>query len=187
MVSGLSWVESFSSLDRNFLQLSDLSDEFLFSRLFSNQFILHSLRCLLHLFTDLVSNLSILSFFCSLSLCDLDGLTLNLLHDFFSLLKFFLICGLSFFKLFVHLFLNFRGKCMVLFYLSLLCLDSMFTAELHFNFLFNYVLGPFDVIFLFHLALPSDELTSILKTHLHLRKFLGGLAFLHVYKMLLSF
>jgi hypothetical protein len=63
----------------------------------------------------------------------------------------------------------------------------MFTAELHFNFLFNDVLGPFDVIFLFHLALPSDELTSILKTHLHLRKFLGGLAFFHVYKMLLSF
>lgn len=187
MASGLSWVKAFRSLDWDFLQLPYLPDEFFFARLFSYLFVLHSFSSLLHLFADLISYLSVLSFLRSLSLCNLDSLTLHLLHNFFSLLKFLLISGLSFFQLFVHLFLNFRCKCMVFFYLSLLSLNSMFTAELHFNFLFNYVLCTFNIIFLLHLTLPSDKLTCIFKTHLHHCKFLSRFAFLHVNKMLLSF
>jgi len=76
---------------------------------------------------------------------------------------------------------------MVFFCLLLLGLNSLFSAEFHFNFLFYDVLCVFDVIFLLHLPLPSVELTSVLETHLHLRKFLSFVAVLLVDKMLLSF
>jgi len=187
MTTGLSRVKSLRSLDRNLLQLPDLSDQLLLPRLFSHHFIMHSLRCLLHFFAYLVSDLSVLNYFSLLSFGYLMKLALNLLHDFFSLLELLLILGLALFKLFMHLFLNFRSKSMVFFCLLLLGLNSLFTAEFHFNFLFYDVLGAFDVIFLLHLPLPSVELASVLETHLHLRKFLGCLAVFLVDKMLLSF
>jgi hypothetical protein len=57
---------------------------------------------------------------------------------------------------------------MIVLHLVFLCLNSLLSTHFHLNLFLLHMFNFFNVIFLFHFALPPDEFTSIFQTHLHL-------------------
>ena len=167
MTSSFSRIKAFSSLDRDLLKLSDLSNKLSFLGKFGSLFILTFLQGLLQVSMNFISD----SFVVLLLENDLLSggifIGLNLSNDFFLLHQDLVHFFLSPIHHYVHLMAHFSDELHILFFFALSCRNGFLSRQFHLNFLLLDVLKALDFILLTHLCFPSIEFRGILQAHSH--------------------
>lgn len=102
------------------------------------------------------------------SLASFVFLTLHSRNNLFVFLKFLFKLSFPFLKQLVDFLLHLLSQLVVMLDLVFLGLDRLLAAHLHLYLLLQHILYFLNVIFLFHLSLPPDELACVLQAHLHL-------------------
>jgi hypothetical protein len=168
VAASLCGIESLRSLDRDFLKLSDLSDEFLSFRLLMGQLVCPPFGGLLELLVNLVSDSFVLCLFCRHHLPCLVLATVNLFNQCLPLFVIFLHVAATFFIPKLTFNFHFDDKGMVFLLLALLGENSFLSGQLHLDFLLLNVLKTLNVVALVHLTPPPVEIASVFKPHRHL-------------------
>ena len=128
MTSSLSWIESLGSLNRDFLKLSNLSDELSLLCQLSSLLILALLETLLKLFVNLISDIFVLLLFEGdlLSCCLFVGMDLS--DNIFLLCYDFLKLYLALIHHDIHLCPHLVNQRVIFFLLPFSCSDGFFTG-----------------------------------------------------------
>lgn len=158
VTTSLSWVETFSPLNRNLLKLSDLSDELGLLGKFSSLLILSLLKSLLQITMNLIPDCLVLLLLENDLLSSGIFVGLDLSNDLLLLLQDHLDVLFTLLHHDFHLVAHLVDELMVLILFALSGSDSLLSSKFHFNLLFLDVLKTLDFILLSHLRFPAVEL-----------------------------
>ena len=168
VITSFGGVETLVTLDRNLLKFAELTDKFFLLSLLGGLFISQALLTILHLLRNNISDLSVLILSSLDSLMSFLMLNMDLLDSFLVVVVILDVSLITFAKQYFNLLLNTNSKFMIFMDVLLLSKDGLISRQFHFDLHFLYAFYLLNIVFLFHFALPSVKLWTILETHLHL-------------------
>ena len=187
VTTSFSRVESFRSLDRNLLKLSDLPNQLLLFGEFSSLLVLSLLESFLQVLVHLISDGLVLL------LLKLDLLRrsffigVHLGNDILLLGHELLQVHLSLLHHVVHVKAHLVHQVLIFLFLALSGKNGLLSRHFHLNLFLLDVLQSLDLISLVHFSLPPIELTRIFEAHRHLVQTSLSLSILFVDQVFLAF